>query len=133
MCDYVSRPLSMNSPQRSERTPDVKRDEPRPSIDQRNSAEQVPCRLGGPRPGRVGGDPGKEHLAGGDVDEEQQVEAAQGCSVDGREVTGDGCLGAQELGPGHRGAVWGRVDAVTLEDAPDGGCSDTVTEAAEFA
>ena len=31
--------------------------------------KQVPCRLGGPCAGRVGGDPGEEHFAGGDVDD----------------------------------------------------------------
>ena len=31
------------------------------------------------------------------------------------------------------GAVWGRVDAAVFEDPPDRGCSDTVTDAAEFA
>jgi hypothetical protein len=31
----------MNSPKRSDRTPTVKRDDPRPSIDQRNSARQI--------------------------------------------------------------------------------------------
>jgi hypothetical protein len=38
MCGFEWRQLSMNSPKRSDRTPTVKRDEPRPSIDQRNSA-----------------------------------------------------------------------------------------------
>jgi hypothetical protein len=38
MCGYVWRQPSMDSPQRSDRTPTFKRVEPRPSIDQRNSA-----------------------------------------------------------------------------------------------
>ena len=79
-------------------------------VDQRTCAgelvavaeEQVAGRLGGPRAGRVGGDPGVEDLAGGDVDEEQHVVAAQRDGVDGEEVAGDRGLGAQELGPGHR-------------------------------
>ena len=41
MCGYVSRQPSMNSPQRSERTLTVERDGPRPSIDQRNSADVI--------------------------------------------------------------------------------------------
>ena len=40
--------------------------------------EQVAGCLGGRRAGRVGGDSGEDHFAGGDVDEEQQVVAAQG-------------------------------------------------------
>ena len=50
--------------------------------------EQVPGRLGGPRAGRVGGYAGEEDFAGGDVDEEQQVVAAQQSGVDGGEVAG---------------------------------------------
>jgi hypothetical protein len=95
--------------------------------------EQVACCLGGRCAGGVGGDAGEEHFAGGDVDEQQQVVATQGGGVDGCEVTGDGCLGAQELGPGDSRALWGRVDAVTFQDSPDRGCSDAVTEAGEFA
>ena len=38
--------------------------------------EEVAGCLGGPGPGRVGGDAGEEHFAVGDVDEEQQVVAA---------------------------------------------------------
>ena len=38
--------------------------------------EQVAGGLGGPGPGGVGGDAGVEDLAGGDVDEEQDVVAA---------------------------------------------------------
>ena len=56
--------------------------------------EQVAGCLGGPRPGRVGGDPCEKDFAGGDVDEEQQVVAAQECGVDGGEVAGDGGLGS---------------------------------------
>jgi hypothetical protein len=38
MCGFDWRQLSMNSSKRSDRTPTVKRDKPRPLIDQRNSA-----------------------------------------------------------------------------------------------
>ena len=56
--------------------------------------EQVAGCLGGPSTGWVGGDAGEEYLAGGDVDEEQQVVAAKERCVDDGEVTRDGCLGA---------------------------------------
>ncbi len=45
----------------------------------------------------------------------------------------DGCLGVEELGPGHIGAVRGRVDVVVGEDLPDGGLGDGVSESGEFA
>ena len=77
--------------------------------------------------------PPVEDLAGGDVDEEQQVAAAQQGCVDGREVTGDGGLGAQELGPGHARALRGGVDACLFEDSPHSGGSNAVAEADELA
>ena len=50
--------------------------------------EQVACCLSGPVSGGVSGDPGVEHAAGVDVDEEQQVVAAETTNgVDTREVT----------------------------------------------
>ena len=63
--------------------------------------EEVAGGLGGPGARRVGGDAAVEHFAVGDVDEEQQVAAAQHGGVDGHEVTSNGGLGAQELGPGN--------------------------------
>ena len=59
--------------------------------------EQVAGGLGGPGSGRVGGHSGKEHLSGGDVDEEQDVVAAEQGGVDGEEVAGDRGLGVKEL------------------------------------
>ena len=53
----------------------------------------------------MGGGPGEEHLAGGDVDKEQQIETAQEHCVDAGEVTGDGSLGSQELGPSNIASV----------------------------
>jgi len=69
--------------------------------------EQVPGGVGGPRSGRVRCDTGEDHLAAADVDEEQDVVAAQEFGVNGEEVAGDGGLGVQELGPGDIGAVRG--------------------------
>jgi hypothetical protein len=51
--------------------------------------EEVACLLGGPRASRVGRDPPTEHFSAGDVDEEQQVVAAQQRAVDAGEVTRD--------------------------------------------
>ena len=75
--------------------------------------EEVAGGLGGPRPGRVGGDPGEVHLAGSDLDDEQDVVSAQGCGVDAREVgRDDACgLGSGELDPGWSGPIADRVDA----------------------
>ena len=81
--------------------------------------EQVAGCLGGPRSGWVRGDSGVEDFACGDVDEEQQIVAAQECGVDGGEVAGDCSLGSEELGPGHGGAGGCGVDAVVFEDPPD--------------
>ena len=69
--------------------------------------EQVATGLGGPGTGRVSSDAG--------------------------EVTRDGGLGAQELGPGHGGAGGCGVDAVAFEDPPRRGRSNAVTKTAEFA
>ena len=55
--------------------------------------EQVPGGLGGPWSGGVGGDSGVDHLASVDLDEEQDVVAAQECVIDGEEVAGDRGLG----------------------------------------
>ena len=52
--------------------------------------EQVAGGLGGPCAGRVGCDGAVEDLAGGDVDAQQQVAAAQQGCVDGREAACDG-------------------------------------------
>ena len=76
--------------------------------------------MGGPRSGRVGGDAGVEHLAGWDVDEEQDVVAAEQGGVDGEEVAGDGGLRLEELWPRGVGSFRGWVDVVGFEDLPDG-------------
>ena len=53
--------------------------------------------------------------------------------VDGREVAGNGGLGAQELGPGQARALRGGVDVVLFEDSPRSGGSNAVTETDELA
>ena len=95
--------------------------------------EEVSGGLGRPWSGGVGGDAGEEDLAGGDVDEKQQVVAAQQRGVDRGEVTSHRGLGPQKLGPCDRGALWCRIDSVGLEDSPDGGRSNTMAETDKFA
>ncbi len=79
------------------------------------------------------GDAAEVRSAGGDVDEEQQVEAPQGHGVDGGEITCDGGLRAQELRPGHRGPLGCGVDVGVLQNQPDCRSRDRVAQASEFA
>jgi hypothetical protein len=60
------------------------------------------------------------HAAGGVLDHDQHVEAAQEDGVDVGDVDGeDGVgLGGEELSPGGSGALWGGVDAGGLKDLP---------------
>jgi len=53
------------------------------------SRHRVAGGLGGPRPGRVGGDAGEVHRAGGVFDDEQDVEPVQERGVDAGEVGRD--------------------------------------------
>ena len=62
--------------------------EPEPVI-VAESHEEVAGGLGGQWPRRVGGDPGEMHSTGVHLDDEQDVEPAQGCRVDAREVGRD--------------------------------------------
>ena len=87
----------------------------------------------GPGAGRVGGRTSEEHLAGGDVNEEQYVEALERGGVNGEEVTRHSGLGVKELLPGDLRSIWGWVDTVGFEDLPDGGRGEPVAEADEFA
>ncbi len=59
--------------------------------------EEVAGGLSGSRSGGVGGGAGVEDLAGGDVDEEQDVVGAEWDGVEGEEVAGDRGLGVVEL------------------------------------
>ena len=95
--------------------------------------KEVACALGGLGARRLGGGTAAEHLAVGDVHEEQQVTAAQLGGVDGYEVTGNGGLGAQGLSPGNARAQRGGVEAVLFEDSLHRGGSNAVTEADEVA
>ncbi|MEV0705472.1 hypothetical protein AB0I53_47220 [Saccharopolyspora sp. NPDC050389] len=68
-------------------------------------------------------------------EEDQGVQALQADGVDAQEVAGDhaGGLCGQELAPGRAAAAWGRIDAGCGQDFPDGGGSDWVSEAGQFA
>ncbi len=83
-------------------------------------APRVGC-LGGSGAGRVGGGAGVEHLAGVDLDEEQDVVAAQQRGVDRQEVARDRSLRLQELAPGQGGAVRRGFNTAVGEDLPDSG------------
>ena len=91
--------------------------------------------LGGPGSGGVGGYAGEMDASGVDLDDEQDVESAQGDGVDTEEVGGDQGVGlaADELAPGWSDAVWCGFASVVSEDLPHGGGGDAVSEAAEFA
>ena len=82
--------------------------------------EQVAGLVGDPGAGGVGGNAGDVHAAGGVLDHDQHIEAAQEDGVDVGEVDGeDGLgLGGEELSPGGSGAWWGGVDAGGLKDLP---------------
>ena len=71
------------------------------------SHEEVAGGLGGPRAGRVCGDPGEMHPPGSHLDNEQHVKPAQSCGVDASEVGGDdpSGLGSDELHPRRTGAI----------------------------
>ncbi len=91
--------------------------------------------MGGPWPGGVGRDPGEMNPPGSHFDDEQDVEPAQECGIDAREVGRDDpcCLGADELHPRRAIAVTGGVDVGGSEDLPHGGCCDGVSKSGEFA
>src|SRR6266508_2902117 len=82
--------------------------------------QQIPCLLGDPGTGRVGGDPGDVDLARADLDEEQHVDPFKEHGVDGEEVAGQDRvrLRGEELFPGGPGTAWCRVDASPVEDIP---------------
>jgi hypothetical protein len=82
----------------------------------------------------VGGYRGDVHSSGGDLDEEQHVDAFEEHGVDGEEAAGQDAvgLGGEELFP--RGPVRRRsgVDAGAVQDVPDGAGGDLVAEADQF-
>src|SRR6185437_12052784 len=85
--------------------------------------DQVPGHLGGPGCGGVCGRAEDADAAGGVLDDCENVESRSGQGADFTEVGSEEgvCLAAQEGGPGQVIAVRRRLDAVDLEDLPDGG------------
>jgi hypothetical protein len=80
--------------------------------------EQIAGLLGHPRPGGVGGDPGKVYAAGAVLDHHQDVETAEKDGVDVGEVDREDrvSLRRQELPPGRAGPQGSGVDAGGRED-----------------
>src|SRR6266540_1786231 len=98
----------------------VAEQEPQPGRASVEVHQQIPCLLGDPGTGRVGGDPGDVDLARADLDEEQHVDPFKEHGVDGEEVAGQDRvrLRGEELFPGGPGTAWCRVDASPVEDIP---------------
>jgi hypothetical protein len=69
---------------------------------------QTPGLLRDPGAGRTCGHVGEVDSAGGDLEEEQHVDAFEEHRVDGNEVTGNDGVGlrGQELPPGRSRATW---------------------------
>jgi hypothetical protein len=88
------------------------------------------CPLGG----GVGGDAGEVKAPGVVFDEDEGVQAFECDGVEVEEIGGDDAvgLGGEELPPGWAGALWCGVDAGSVQDLPDGGGCDLVSEAGEF-
>ena len=96
--------------------------------------QDEPGELGGPGRGGVGED---VHGSGTDLHGVEHVQPSQGHGVDVEEVGGEGSggLGAQELAL-RRGAAASSgcgAQVGAAQDAPDGGGSDSVAEASQFA
>ena len=87
---------------------------------------QVPGHLGGPGRGGVGGGAEDADVAGGVLDDGENVESRSGQGAGFEEVGGQQGVGlvAQEAGPGEVVPVGRRSDAVGFEDLPDGGGCD---------
>jgi hypothetical protein len=90
--------------------------------------------LGDPGARRVRRDSGEVYSAGVELDEEQDVEAAEQHGVDGEEVRGEyrGGLGPDELAPRRTLPDWAGVESGSMEDPANCGRRDGDAEASEF-
>src|SRR6266487_2931082 len=97
--------------------------------------EHGACLLGDPGGVGVGGDAGDVHAPALELDEEEDIQAAQPNGVDREEVALDdpGCLLAQELAPAEARSSWGGVDAVPAQDVPDRARGEREAEPGQFA
>jgi hypothetical protein len=70
----------------------------------------------------MGGDPGNVYTAGGVLDHDQDVEAAEEDGVDVGEIDREDRVGlnGEELTPGRAGPQRGGIYASGLKDLPDG-------------
>ena len=75
------------------------------------------------------------HTSGADLDEEQDMQSAEGGGVDTGEVGRDDSfrLGANELRPGGSGPFGGRVDSRGPQDRPHRRRGDRIADTAQFA
>ncbi len=96
--------------------------------------DQISGHLSGPSRGGVSGRTEDADAAGGVLDDSEDVEPRSGQGGGFDEVGGEEgvCLAAQEGGPGELVAVGRGLDAVGLEDLPDGGGCDRDAQDGEF-
>lgn len=96
---------------------------------------QVASLLDHPVAGGVGGDAGEVDPAGADLDEEEDVQAAEPDRVDDEEVGGEQVAGmlADELRPGPVTSLRSRRDTVPAQDSQDREVGAAVTELQELA
>src|SRR6266542_4407224 len=103
----------------------VAEQEPQPGRASVEVHQQIPCLLGDPGTGRVGGDPGDVDLARADLDEEQHVDPFKEHGVDGEEVAGQDRV--RQRGGGYSTPCWplpgspGRPAHREFVDAPTTG------------
>ena len=71
----------------------------------------------------MGGNAGQVQAPGAVLEEHQHIQALAQDGVEVEEVRGNDPLGlgSEERAPAGAGAAWGRVDARSVEDLPDGG------------
>src|SRR5439155_25007906 len=89
---------------------------------------QVPGLLSDPSGVGMGGAVGVENAAAADLQEDEHVESPKWHRVDSEEVAGKDRSGVsgEELGPSRTIAAKCRRNAMTTQDAPDGGRRDLV-------
>ena len=100
----------------------------------RNAPGQVAGLLRDPVAVGVIGAAGQVHPAGGQLDEEEDVEAAEQDGIDGEEVTSQNGAGVskEEFAPRQASSTRGRRYALAPEHLADGGSREPVTQLAQL-